>query len=95
MDTKYIFRTSLLYGGGIIYPELLEIGKDYLTFKKNARFCHRKYSVTIYLKNIVAVESYFKFNGMTLIIRTQERTITCRGLSHRKANQIKQLIEEG
>lgn len=93
METKHIFRSNFLKGGGIIHPELLEIGKDYLTYKKQTFLSGRKYSVTIYLKNIVTIESSLKFNGINLIIRTHERTIICRGLSRRKAGQIRLLIE--
>ncbi len=93
MQAKQSFRSNIMLGGDIIHPEMLEVGEETLTYEKHYRFCHKKHTVTIYLTNIIAFEMQSTLRGVILTIKTKERSISCRGLSKKKANRIKKLIE--
>lgn len=80
-------------GGGVTHPESLEIDGDYIRYEKRSYFSNQRQSVSFPMREIITIETYPKLNGVTIIIRTQSRMVTCRGLSRKNAYRIKKLIQ--
>lgn len=93
MQAKRVFNSRVLNGGGLIHRERLEISGEYVRYKKHSWFKHDNHSITIALKNIIAMEIFPRVHGVNVILKTNERTISCRGLTRKRANEIKRLIE--
>ncbi|MCF8230923.1 MAG: hypothetical protein K9J27_01945 [Bacteroidales bacterium] len=93
MQAKEVFYSRILNGGGLVHHERLEVSEEHIRYERRSRINHHSYSVSIPLRSIIAMEIYPRMYGVNVIIKTKERTITCRGLSRKRATKIKALIE--
>ncbi len=82
----------ILKGGTFFFPESL-IVKDALLLYFRGNLCSPlKYSVSIPLENIQAVQSGPGFKG--IVIKSKNMTLECRYFSKRKLKKLLYLIEQ-
>ncbi|MFA5574411.1 MAG: hypothetical protein WC994_05085 [Brumimicrobium sp.] len=94
-DKVYRFRSAITRGGSILTPDIIEIKKHYLIYRKRNKYLINVDSTSIPISKIASVELDTSIWGTDIIVHPfGSNQIICRRFSLSDARKVKRLIEE-